>query len=240
MGIELNVLILSATTIAFLHTVLGPDHYLPFIMMAKARKWSTAKTLWITGISGVGHVASSVILGIIGITLGLAVSSLEAFEASRGSIAAWFLIAFGLVYFAYGIRKAIKGKKHTHKHRHADGTIHDHVHEHTKDHMHVHEETSGRKKEITPWVLFVIFFLGPCEPLIPLLMYPAAEKNWYSVAAVAGIFSIITIATMMLVVGLMVKGIQILPKTNKLERYIHAIAGATISLCGISIQFLGL
>ena len=239
MGTELNILIAAAASIAFAHTILGPDHYVPFIAMAKARKWSVAKTLWITGISGLGHVASSVLLGAIGIYLGMAVTNLEAFEASRGSIAAWFLIAFGLVYFVYGLRKAVKGKKHNHSHKHTDGTVHQHEHKHTDDHLHVHQ-TSEKKKEVTPWVLFVIFLLGPCEPLIPLLMYPAAKNSMASVVLVAAVFSIITIGTMMLTVGMLLAGSKYIPKTNILERFIHAIAGATISLCGISIQFLGL
>ena len=236
---ELSLLILSAATIAFLHTILGPDHYLPFIMMAKARKWSVSKTLWITGISGIGHVAGSVILGIIGITLGLAVTRLEIFEASRGNYAAWFLIGFGLLYCIYGLRRAMKGKRHSHIHIHSNGTVHQHDHQHVKEHMHVHQDTS-KKKEITPWVLFVIFLLGPCEPLIPLLMYPAAKQSWHSVVIVAMVFSIITIGTMMLSVGLVLTGSKYIPQKNVLEKYIHAIAGATICLCGISIQFLGL
>ncbi len=54
-----------------------------------------------------------------------------------------------------------------------------HAHEHTHDgeHAHVHESESS---SITPWVLFVIFVLGPCEPLIPLLMFPAASRGCLS------------------------------------------------------------
>jgi hypothetical protein len=40
MAIELKALILTAASIGFFHTLLGPDHYLPFIMMSWARKWS--------------------------------------------------------------------------------------------------------------------------------------------------------------------------------------------------------
>jgi len=28
------------------------------------------------------------------------------------------------------------------------------------------------------WALFLIFVFGPCEPLIPLIMYPAAKLNF--------------------------------------------------------------
>lgn len=237
METEISVLLVTAASLAFFHTLLGPDHYLPFVMMARARNWTHAKSAWITFLCGLGHVGSSVILGIIGITMGLAITKLTSFEGFRGNIAAWLLITFGLVYFIWGLRKAFRGKKHTHPHIHPNGTKHTHEHTHKGDHMHVH--TSPRR-EMTPWVLFTIFILGPCEPLIPLLMYPAAKHSWTGVVMVAGIFSIITIATMMASVLVLVSGVRYLKVLNRIERYMHAIAGATICLCGVSIQFLGL
>jgi nickel/cobalt exporter len=65
---------ITAASIGFFHTLFGPDHYLPFIMMSRAKKWSLTKTAWITVLCGIGHVGSSVVLGAIGIILGIAVS----------------------------------------------------------------------------------------------------------------------------------------------------------------------
>jgi len=56
---------------------------------------------------------------------------------------------------------------------------------------------------------------------------------------IASVFGLITIGTMMTIVLVSSFGIQFLPM-KKLERYTHAIAGATILICGLSIQFLGL
>jgi nickel/cobalt exporter len=100
---EMSVLLVSAATLGVIHTLLGPDHYLPFIVLSRARKWTRTRTLWITLISGVGHVTGSVILGLIGIAMGISLGRLEAIESSRGSIVAWMLIAFGILYTAYGI-----------------------------------------------------------------------------------------------------------------------------------------
>ena len=66
---EAQVLLYTAATIAVLHTVLGPDHYLVFTAMGKAQNWSLAKTLRITTLCGLGHVASSMLLGLAGILL---------------------------------------------------------------------------------------------------------------------------------------------------------------------------
>jgi nickel/cobalt exporter len=49
----------------------------------------------------------------------------------------------------------------------------------------------------------------------------------------------VTILTMLSIVLVTLFGINLIP-TAKLERYTHAIAGATLLLCGIFIQFLGL
>lgn len=237
MSNELLILIAAAASLGFFHTLFGPDHYLPFIVMSKSGKWSLRKTTLVTVVCGVGHVLSSVLLGILGVALGIAVSKLEAVESFRGNIAAWALIAFGLVYFIWGVRRALRSKPHKHLHDHKDGFSHMHTHNHMEKHMHVHGEKSA--KSITPWALFTIFVFGPCEPLIPLLMYPAAKSSLPGLLLVAGIFGAITILTMLSIVLISTFGINLIP-TARLERYTHATAGATVFLCGISIQFLGL
>ncbi len=234
---ELLILSLSAVSIAFFHTLLGPDHYLPFVMMAKAKKWSILKTVGITFLCGAGHVASSLILGGAGIALGLAATALDIIESARGEIAAWALIAFGMAYFIWGLKKALKNRPHSHWHNHGNGSTHRHEHVHKTDHSHLHEESG--EKSMTPWILFVIFILGPCELLIPLLMYPAATNSLFEVIWVSSIFCVVTIATMLLVVTTLLLGINKL-RFGRFEKFSHSIAGATICVSGMAIYFLGL
>lgn len=238
MSNEVFILIITAASIGFLHTLFGPDHYIPFIMMSRSGRWSLGKTTLITVLCGIGHVLSSVLLGILGITLGIAISKLEAVESFRGNIAAWALIAFGLIYFVWGMRKALRHKLHEHLHIHGDDLRHAHTHNHTREHMHVHAEENI--KSITPWVLFTIFVFGPCEPLIPLLMYPAAKQSLTGLFLVTTIFGVITILTMTAIVLILTFGINLLVPMRRLERYTHAITGAVVCLCGISIVFFGL
>lgn len=233
---EFTLLAVTAASIGFLHTLFGPDHYLPFIMMSKARNWSVVKTLMITVLCGIGHVGSSIIIGIIGIIFGLAVARIELFEGVRGNLAAWALIAFGLVYMVWGIRQAIRKKPHSHLHFHVDGSSHEHEHQHQAEHLHVH---SSGKKNITPWVLFTIFVLGPCEPLIPILMYPAARLSISGLVMITLIFALVTIATMLGMVLIFAFGLKRIPFRG-LEKYTHALAGGIIMGSGLAIQFLGL
>ena len=77
MSSEVIILAGTAATIGLIHTILGPDHYLPFIVLSKARQWSMLKTSVITFLCGLGHVLSSIILGFVGIALGMALFKLE-------------------------------------------------------------------------------------------------------------------------------------------------------------------
>lgn len=227
------VLLTAAVTLGVVHTVLGPDHYLPFVALSRARKWSARKTAAITALCGVGHVLGSVALGMVGIAAGITLNRLQFIEGARGEIAAWLLIAFGVTYGAWGLIRAVRDRPHTHRHVHADGTYHAHEHRHRHDHAHVHEDTARRA---TAWTLFVVFVLGPCEPLIPLLMFPAAAHGPGVTAGVAAVFGLATVATMTAVVMLSSFGLAFVP-LQRAGRYGHAVAGAVITLCGVAIQF---
>jgi len=233
---EINILAATAASIGFVHTVLGPDHYLPFIVIAKARSWSIFRTSWITFLCGLGHVASSILIGAIGIAAGIGVSKLEGIETQRGDIAAWLFMGFGLIYFLWGLWRGLKNKPHAHFHKHASGIYHAHPHNHAAEHNHPH---TGKALNLTPWILFLIFVFGPCEPLIPVLMYPASKLNLGGMVIVAAIFAIVTIVTMLGIVLIFTYGIKRL-NFGYLEKYTHAIAGGIIFLSGFAISFLGL
>jgi sulfite exporter TauE/SafE len=234
---ELSLLLIATISIAFIHTVTGPDHYLPFIVISKAKKWSLSKTALFTALCGIGHVGSSVILGFIGIALGIAIGKLEFIEGVRGNIISWIFTAFGLMYLIWGIRQSIRNKPHQHIHFHSTGNNHKHEHTHHDEHLHIHE--NGEKINLTPWILFTIFVFGPCEPLIPLVMYPAAKHNYNELLLVTIIFSAVTILTMLSLVLITSYGIKLVP-VKAMEKYSHALAGGTIFLCGMGMLFLGL
>ncbi len=233
---SIALLSVTAVSLGFIHTVLGPDHYLPFIVLSEAKKWTLKKTMWITFVCGLGHVLSSVILGITGIIVGISVNRLVEVESFRGNIAGWLFIAFGLIYMLISIRNLYRKRKHTHSHFHPGGAEHIHEHNHSGDHVHIHEKDVVKT---TPWILFLIFVFGPCEPLIPILMYPAARNNIAGSVFVSVLFSVVTIATMMGVVLAFKLGFSRI-NLKPVEKYSNLIAGAMIFFSGIAIQFIGL
>ncbi len=229
-----QILLLTAASIALLHTILGADHYLVFTAMGKARRWTLGTTLRMTMICGVGHVLSSVLLGVVGLLLGARLASLMTIEGVRGSLASWSLLAFGLMYLAWGLRAAGRDRRHSHVHVHED-VVHDHEHDHRSEHSHAHDRPGNA---ITPWALFIIFVLGPCEALIPLFMYPAAQQSNGLVLWVALVFGIVTVVTMVALVAITSIGLDRLRLPSP-GRWAHAAAGASIAVCGVAVLLLG-
>jgi len=228
MTTDIAILAGNAALVGFIHTLIGPDHYLPFVVLAKARRWSTTRTMVITAACGIGHVGSSIILGLIGFAFGAALKHLAWIESIRGEVAAWTLIGFGLLYAAWGWRRARRAGPDGHLHTHG-GFIH--------AHDHVHDPKTGATVTLTPVILFIIFVFGPCEPLIPLFIYPAATVGWGGAAAVSLVFCAATLATMLSMVQLSLRGLSLLP-LQKIERYSHVLAGTSIALAGGAIKVL--
>jgi len=223
----------AAAGVALIHTLLGPDHYLPFVMLARARRWRPARALSITALCGVGHVFSSLLLGGIGLLVGLAVGNLEQLERGRGGLAAWALVAFGLAYAVWGVRKAVRRVGGFEPHEHQG-----HVHLHTRGDR-PHRHATGVVRGISFWSLFAIFVLGPCEPLIPLFVLPASRGRWDWALAAATVFGFVTVSTMVGATWLGIVGLRPL-RWSWLERWSHALAGGVIAASGLTILVMGL
>ena len=225
------VLMLTAAQIGVLHTLIGPDHYLPFVALAKCRNWSYIKTLFITFVCGLAHTLSSVIIGAIGIFIGASAGVLEEIEGSRADIVKWLLLGFALAYVIYGLKRAL-GKDYLHSH--ADGTVHSH--RGLFGHSHSHKLSN----DANFWLMFLIFAFGPCEALIPMVMEPASRADWGGVIAIFIVFSAATIFTMLAMVSLLTFG---LGKFNFpvefFKRWGSALTGLVILVCSI-LMFVGL
>src|SRR3954451_15152428 len=130
MQTEMEILMIAAISVACLHTVTGPDHYVPFIALSKARGWSFSRTLFWTIVCGCGHVWSSVLLGLGGAAVGWSLSKVTWLENVRGGIAGWALVTFGLIYGVYGLIQVKKGRQHKHFDAYDDGSVYVYEHKH--------------------------------------------------------------------------------------------------------------
>lgn len=211
----------GAAIIGVLHTLACPDHYLPFAAMAGARKWSYAKTMSITFICGMGHLLFSIIIGFAGVVFGAALGIMEGIDNARSETVKWLFLAFAVFYIFYGLKHAFSQNL-----CHRCGT--EHISEKVK-------EESLRKNGVF-WALFMIFIFGPCEALIPMLMYPAAGFNWFGVVSVTLAFSLSTVAVMMALVSLLFFGIKKI-EVPGLERWGHFATGFVLLACALFMIF---
>ena len=210
---SLWILLVSTLSVAFLHA-LAPDHWMPFAAIGKAQRWSKAKLLLITFISGIGHVGISIVFSIIGILLGFSLSKLKGIEGQRGQVVLWLLIGFGIAYMIWGMKKAREQKRK------------------------VIDEEKLKAETVAVWTMFAVIVLGPCEPLVPLA-FLGYNYGWVGVITVSIIFSIVTIIMMLVQSLLAFMGIQLI-KSDIAERYSHAFAGLVIALTGVFVMLAGI
>ncbi len=209
---ELTLLFTATVTVGVTHTLIGPDHFVPFIAIARARHWSMQKTLTVTALCGVAHVLSSLVIAFIGLHIGVRLFNLEAIEAFRGDFAAWLLLAFGLVYAVWGLRKALSSS--------------------------CRQDFCSGDSSVRS-LLLIVLILGPCEPLIPIVLMPATSLGPMTLAAVSIVFLLSTVLTMMATVAIGYKGLRLLRNLG-VGKYGHAFAGSAMASCAAAVLFLGL
>jgi nickel/cobalt exporter len=159
-------LLASAAGIGIGHALLGPDHAVPFVALAKTHRWTLRKTLAVANACGVAHVGAAWLLGLIVMSLGASTSVWAQTLKFQSQWAGWGLVLFGALYFVWGLRAAFR-----------------------------REETKTPGTYWT-WLLFLLFVFGPCEPLLPFLAAAKGAGRPELVSAMTLIFGIATLIGM--------------------------------------------
>ena len=219
-----GILALAATAAAFgaVHTAANPAHYLPFVAIGKSHGWGLPKILAFAVACGMGHLLSSVAVGGLGIAFGAGVGEASFLDAVREDIMKWAFLAFAAVYFFFGLRVSISGRGR----------------------MHCCESDVGAKKigglsdKASFWTLFLIFTLGPCEILAPLVMVSASEGDWAGVASVAAAFSVSTVATMLAMTAAVMFGLGFVKGGGEFfQKWGRALSGGVMLACAVLLFF---
>jgi sulfite exporter TauE/SafE len=214
--VYLAALVAAAVSVGSLHS-LAPDHWVPFVAVARARGWSAARTARVTALCGFGHVTVSVLLGLLALVLGRGV--LETFGRRLESVAGVLLVGFGLAYAAWGLRRSVAARLHGHAHTPGH---YDHVHDPSR---------------VTAWGLFAFFAADPCVAVIPILA-AAAPLGGAAAAAVVVVYELGTIGTMLALVLSARAGAAVV-RAPWLDRYGDAVAGGVIVAVGLAVSALG-
>ncbi len=209
-----STLALTAVTIGSLHTA-APDHWVPFAILARARSWSARRTAGVTLLCGFGHVTVSALLGLAGLFFGARL--IESFGKRLGSVAPLLLVAFGVTYGLWGLRRAVPPRLHGHSHRHYD---------------HVHDPSRA-----SAWTLFLLFSADPCVAVVPLV-FAAAPLGVARTIAIVLLYESATLATMLAFVLPARAGTRVF-RAPWLDRYADAAAGGVIAAVGLMAAGLG-
>ncbi len=199
---------IGSLLISLLHAVI-PNHWLPVLAIGKKEGWNLAETTRITFIAGMAHVISTVIIGLLlGLIGGELTQHIEDFTRIIGPS---ILILIGL-YFV---------RQH-----------------YTHHHFHLQKEQIEKKRNKSSIILALIIamFLSPCMEIEAYFLL-AGSKGWYMLAAIAAMYSVITIAGMLIWIRIVYKGLLKL-NWHKWEHNAGIITGIVLIVTGIISFFI--
>jgi nickel/cobalt exporter len=223
-------------TVAFFHAAI-PTHWLPFVLVSRARRWSRTKTLAVSALAGLGHVALTSLLGLAIAWFGFQLD--EKLGRMFPWVAGGVLIAIGLFYFW---RQARGGVMHHHvlgaPHHASEHCGHGHEHSHWDEEL-KDSELVATKSGDWPAIsgLFVMLTLSPCEGFLPVYL-SGVQFGWHGFIVLSLILAVATLAGMMLFTWLTLVGLEKLEVKN-LERYEAGLLGALFTLLGGLLMLLG-
>lgn len=213
----LSQIILGAFLLSIVHASI-PNHWIPLVALSKSENWNEKSTMGITAIAGFAHTLSTIIIGIIVGFLGYKLSDSYSFIVSV--IAPSLLILLGIIYLGL----SIKANKHHH-----------HSHE-----IHIDDvNPEGTRKKTTAAIILTLvisMFFSPCLE-IEAYFFVASKLGWGGIIAVSIIYTIITIAGMLLLVWLGMKGVRKI-KSHFLEHHEKTITGTLLIILGIAGYFI--
>jgi hypothetical protein len=242
------VLLLAGASVAIFHVIL-PDHWMPIAVVARAQRWSTARTTRVAVWTGVGHVLGSIALGVVVMILGYGLKGILRLE---GPIVGIVLVLTGVGLFLWSLRQP------GHSHPHPHGATHDHDHAHTHDHHHEHtnlheadhedehghthepdhhhphahgDHDDGRRSRVA-WLVPAGIAASPDPTILPVFL-AAIAVNVRTAIAVLIVYALVTIIAMTgLTLAAVWGGYQV--KWAWLEHHSNQVTAAVLVALGIA------
>ena len=233
-----NTLLLSIAAtgfgIAFFHAAI-PTHWLPFVLAARAQRWSRGKTLTVTALAGGGHVLFTTALGVLVVVLGVSVNRWT------GNVFPWIaggiLFAFGAYYVLRQWRGGGHGHVHfTSEHEHEDDHKRTHGHDHPHPHPHDNRLALPRSvaaERATVLGLLALLTFSPCEGFLPVYL-SGVGYGWTGFALLSLALAGATLAGMLIFTWFALVGFERL-RLEALERYESAMLGGLLCLLGVLV-----
>lgn len=209
------VVVAGSAAVGVLHALL-PDHWIPFVLLAKARRWDLGRSLAAVVAGGMAHLGSTAALGLL---LGfLGAEAIRRVGPAAEFAGAGILAVFGLLLSLRGLRSARSGEGHSH----------------SGDHAHPHDP--GRRPDRSHLLEGAVLGVRPCVEAIPVFVAAAAYGLTSSILAVLA-WVVATLGGMVAVVWVSLIGLKSF-KPDFLERYGELAAGLVILLMGLGAAVL--
>lgn len=228
----LATIALTGFAVAFMHAAI-PTHWLPFVLVGRARRWSTGRTLGFVAAAGLGHVLLTTLLGLVIAWFGFRLDESLGLVFTR--ITAGVLVAVALYY---GWRQATgRGVCHHHppgsEHQPSAACTDEHAHEHS----HWDEELEGSSLVQTDrgdWAavsgLFVMLTLSPCEGFLPIYL-SAVHFGWTGFLVLSAILALGALGGMTVLTWLTLVGSSRL-RVERFERYEAGLLALLFAVLG--------
>ena len=221
--------------VAFLHAAI-PTHWVPFVLVGKARGWSRVHTIGVTALAGLGHV---MLTGLIG--LAIAWFGFE-LEESFGHVLPLATATVLLAVAAYFGWRQWQGQGVCHHHppgsEHAPSAAcgHEHEHDHAQTHWDAElKDTPLVKEDRGNWAaisgLFVMLTLSPCEGFLPIYL-TGVQFGWRGFWVLSAILAVATLAGMTLFTWLTLVGMDRF-RLDRFERYEAGMLATLFFVLGV-------
>ena len=229
----LTTIAATGFTVAFFHAAI-PTHWLPFVLVSRARGLKRGKTLAVSALAGLGHVALTSLLGLVIAWFGFQLD--EHAEDLFPKIAGGVLLLIGLFYFWR--QWSGRGVLHHHppggQHQASSecGHSHAHAHSHWDDEL---KESQLVSKKSGDWAaiggLFMMLTLSPCEGFLPVYL-SGVQFGWRGFIILSLILALGTLAGMLVFTWLTLVGLERV-QVQKFERYEAAMLGSIFTVLGV-------
>jgi len=220
-------------TVAFFHAAI-PTHWLPFVLVSKARGWGRAKTLAVTAFAGLGHVALTSLLGMVIAWFGFKL------DATVGRLFPWIAGGVLFVIAGYYFWKQWRGTGICHHpvlargHHASERCGHEHDHSHWDDELKDNALVSaatGDRAAISG--LFVMLTLSPCEGFLPVYL-SGVQFGWRGFVVLSLILAVGALVGMLLFTWLALVGLQRI-EVRRMEHREAVLLGALFALLGVLV-----
>ncbi len=209
----------GSAVVGAVHALL-PDHWIPYVVLSKARGWDLPRSLASVVAGGVAHLVSTTVLGVLIAYLGA-----EAL-AKAGPVAelagAGLLVVFGGVLSLRGLAAARRGEGHLHGHAHG-----------REGHTH---GSAPPRRDRGYLLQGALLGIRPCAEAIPVFLAASVYGLTSSLLAVLA-WVAATLGTMVTIVWVSLTGLRGV-NPDFLSRYGDLVAGLVILVMGLGAVVL--